>query len=203
DLCELAAYWPVPEDIQAARGRLTSVRRLLWAVAVRAAELTVPITVNDRLRGYRVGKPLSFDREFEKELPYSKMRAEVFKRLVGQAGRIDGILDPDTRLIYKRSPNGIVRGLTYVAPVLLAVGGGAIMWLLSVVAPKIGLPDGWHLERSGELIGAYVLVLSGAVLHLLVASAKQAQIGAIRVTPIANTLDWLHLRWPSVAQMLF
>jgi hypothetical protein len=46
-----------------------------------------------------------------------------------------------------------------------------------------------------ELLGAYLLVLAGAVLHLVVENVKQGQSGNVPILAIGDGLECLHLRW--------
>jgi hypothetical protein len=163
---------------------------------MRAAELVVPMRLNDRLAHYRVGKPLRFDQEFDHDLPDAAARQQLLERLTAQAGRISGIIDADAGLVYKISPNKTYRVLTYLSPLIFTVAGGLFLWLIASLDDwGIGIDDSWGLNNLGQLMTAYLLVLAGTVVHLLVESAKQQQVGTVAILPITDGLDWLHLRW--------
>ena len=47
---------------------------------------------------------------------------------------------------------------------------------------------------------AYLLVLGGALVHVIVAAGK---VQDVAVLPLGRTIEWLQIRWAAVAQTIF
>lgn len=177
-------------------GDIDVARRHVNAIVQRCAELVVPMKINDRIEGYRVGKPLDFEAEFAHDIPDPVMRRSVLDYVLRQQGRIHGIVDERTGQIYKQSPSAVYRMFTYLSPLLLTAASIGALLLIA----HLELPSSWGITSDAHLISLFALVGVGTAMHLLVESAKQYQLDNIRITPITNGLDWLHLRWVGVAQ---
>lgn len=178
----------------------TTAERLADARS-RAAQLAIPRRVPRRLENMRVGKPLNFNNEFKEQLPDPDRLAEVLAGL--EPYEIGGAVDVKAGLIYKMSTKRAYRLFTYLAPLLaLLIGGALLVGIANLGHLGVKLPDDWELSDAHQLIGAYLLVLAGAVIHLLVENIKQMQMSSVSILVISDGLDWLHLRWVGISLMV-
>jgi hypothetical protein len=188
--------WPTT-DAASADAVLTACKATAECLATaryRSAQLTIPREVSRKLEGMRVGKALDFNAEFKEELPDSERLAKVLTRL--EPYDIGGAIDVKAGLIYKMSTSRTYRIFTYFAPLLALLAGAALLvGIANLDHVGVDFPDGWELSDALTLIGVYLLVLSGAVIHLLVENVKQMQMRSIPILVISEGLDWLHLRW--------
>lgn len=167
----------------------------------RAAQLTIPREVPRKLEGMRVGKALNFNGEFKEELPDSEHLAKVLAGL--EPYDIGGVVDVKAGLIYKMSTNKAYRVFTYFAPLLALLAGAALLvGIANLRHLGVNFPDAWKLTDAHQLIGVYLLVLGGAVIHLLIENVKQMQMRSVPILVISDGLDWLHLRWVGVSLMV-
>lgn len=194
--------WPeIDEDSDSSVG---ATQRLLMRIHVRACELVLPDKIERRLDHYRLGKPLSLMDEFDHELPDDPaLRAAVIQRVIAQVGRVEnGIADPSNGVFYRRSSNALSRGFAYAAPGIAFILGGLALLLVAQFSDWFEFDSGWHLSNAQGMIGSYVVMVAGAIVHMLVESTKQSQSDNTKVTPITDGLDWLYLRWPGVVLSL-
>jgi hypothetical protein len=166
---------------------------ILTDVVLHCSKVTVPEEVEEQLIYLRVGKPLDFDDAFEEQLPDTEQRKRVLSGLKHK--RIGGWVDVGAGLIYRLPRSTVARVLTCIAPFLLALLAAALMYGV----PTLSLPSDWNLNKRWELVGAFGLVLLGAVIHLLVENVKQMQTRSLPIVAISDGIYWLNLRWLGLA----
>jgi hypothetical protein len=193
-------HWPGSRDPADALAESAAARPYLDTVVASAAEITVPPTLRDRLDQIAVGKPLDFHTTFKSELPKQAEREELLAALAAEEHDFRGIVDTGRGLVYKVSRSRTWRVLSYLSPLICAVLAGAFLVLVGNLDNLgVALSDSWHLNDVGALISAYVLVLAGTVIHLLVENVKQLQSRSVPILAIGDGLDWLHLHWAGLA----
>ncbi|HEU5063091.1 MAG TPA: hypothetical protein VFT79_08085 [Solirubrobacterales bacterium] len=198
---QVSADWPKmgSADLTAITKGIERSSKALQEVVLGCYRLTIPKDVERSLGDLSIGKSLDFDLKYKEEIPDEKVREEILAALSQR--RIGGWVDLKAGLIYRVSPQRSVRVLTYLAP-LLAVAA-AVLLLIGIANLKhlgIDLP-GTHLDDAKALVGAFLLVLGGAVIHLVVENVKQFQMDAAPIVAISNLLDWMHLRWAGISLM--
>lgn len=188
--------WPTT-DAASADALLTACKttaECLTTARYRSAQLTIPREVTRKLEGMRVGKALNFNSEFKEELPDADRLAKVLARL--EPYEIGGAVDVKAGLIYKMSTSRNYRIFTYFAPLLALLAGAALLvGIANLDHLGVDFPTDWKLSDALELIGVYLLVTLGALVHLGIENVKQLQTRSIPILVISEGLDWLHLRW--------
>ncbi|HYP54752.1 MAG TPA: hypothetical protein VEQ41_00405 [Solirubrobacterales bacterium] len=195
-LRELPAVWPHAASTAGAGSVAASIkeaRKILEDVVLHSSLITMPTEVRQELDVLRVGKSLDFHRVFAAELPNAKQRQQILDHL--KLTKICGWVDPASGLIYRLPRTTAARVFACLAPFLVALLAGAALWSFGF----IDVPDWETLESSGQLLGAYGLVLAGAVVHLGIESLKQAQSRSAPILAISDGIYWLILRWPWLA----
>ncbi len=200
---EVAGAWPhTGASVAAVTAAASRSRNTANELALACACLTIPLALEQRLRRKRVGAFLDFHREFAGELADAKQRTELLESLSEE--EIGGVVDADRGLVYRLSSNAFYRAFTYVSPLLFALGSAALLvGIGNLDNLGVDIGDNLHLNNVGQLIAAYLLVLAGVVLHLLVENVKQDQLGTAPVLAISDGLNWLHLRWAGLAWTVF
>ena len=190
-LSQLQDLWPAehPTDTASLLLAVKETRRILRKVIYHCGEITVPVEVKEQLETLRVGKPLDFEASFKSKIPRPTQRSQILAELKNQ--RIGGWVDEGAQLIYRLSAGAGARFLTCIAPFALALLGAGLMYLI----PTFSLPVAWNLGDRWQLAGAFGLVLSGAVIHLLVENIKQLQSRSVPIVAITDGIYWLNLRW--------
>jgi hypothetical protein len=197
---QLLADWPREDsDLATARQRIEQSSKTLDEVAFACCRLTVREDVKERLEEMKVGAAFSFEAEYKDRLPHRPERQRVLTDLAQR--RIWGWVDLKAESIYRISPSFWVRLLTYLAPVfsvLLAVT--ILIGIANLKHLDVDLSV-QHLTDAEELVSAFLLVLAGALIHLVVENVKQLQIRTAPIVAIGNTLNWMHLRWAGLSMM--
>lgn len=164
--------------------------KILREVVYYCSRVTIPTEVEEQLETLHVGKPLDFNATFKPKLPSAAQRKQILAGLKNR--RIGGWVDDGAGLIYKLSRDAPTRVLTCIAPFLLAALAAGFMYLI----PTFGLPGDWNLGNPRwQLVGAFGLVIAGAVIHLLVENVKQLQSRSVPIVAITDGVYWLNLRW--------
>lgn len=155
---------------------------------------TVPTRLEAHLRSYRPGQLLSFDAEFEDELPDPERRKKVLQYLYDHPTSVSGIVDVDAGTVLAISPKASRRRLSWlVSLVIAAVVVGA--------CAALGKWNGPGLRKEvdgGDLAAATSLVLLGMVAHVLVGALKDLRRAATdqrrRFASAGNWLLWGHAK---------
>jgi hypothetical protein len=193
------AGWPAESSktVSAINASINKTKADLEAVIFECCRLTIPDDVDRVLAGIGIGRSLDFE-GFKGELPDQAKRTQILSEL--SMLPISGWVDLKAGLIYKKSPNRAVRICTYFAPLLTAAAAiGLLIGIANLGHLGLSLPQGWHLSDAHQLVGAFLLVLAGAIIHLVIENVKQLQMRSVPILAIGNTLDWLHLRWVGVS----
>lgn len=190
-LSRLQDRWPegFPEEAAWLATAAKQSRKILQEVVYYCSKVTVPGDVEGDLANLRVGKPLDFGTAFKATLPDQEQRKQILTELSNR--HIGGWVDIAAELIYKLSPTRFGRIATCVAPFLLALVAAGLMYVI----PLFDLPSSWNLGEDWELVGAFGLVIAGAVIHLLVENVKQLQSRSVPIVAITEGTYWLNLRW--------
>lgn len=195
DISELLNRWPEASgannspDAAAICASAKDADAILAEIILHCSKVTVPEEVEEELIFLRVGKPLDFNDAFAELLPNAEQRKRVLSGLKHK--RIGGWVDVGAGLIYRLSRSRVSRALTCIAPFLLALLAAGLMYGI----PTLSLPEDWNLDDHWKLVGAFGLVLLGAVIHLLVENVKQLQTRSVPIVAISDGVYWLNLRW--------
>ncbi len=155
---------------------VNATRAKLERIQADAAELTIPKRLREHLDGMPVGKALGFHATFADELPDRGQRQALLERLSGYESVFGGVVDAKNGLVYKVSRSKTWRVLSYFSPLIFTVLAGGFLFLVgSLDNFGIDLSDDWHLNNRGKLLSAFILVLTGAVIHLIVENIEQLQ----------------------------
>jgi hypothetical protein len=188
---------PSSSAVTVVNASIAAAKRDLEDAVFNCFRLTIPADVELRLKTMRVGKPFDFE-ELKDELPDQAERTRLLSELSQRS--ISGWVDLKSGLIYKLSPNQGFRVFTYLAPLLAVIAAvGVLIGIANVGHLGLALPEGWHLDDAHQLVGAFLLVLVGAIAHLVVENFKQFQMNAVPIVAIGDFFDWLHLRWVGVS----
>ncbi len=200
-LPDLQNSWPKAETAPNAAAVTVAVKsssKALDELIFHCSMVTMPREVKRELDALRVGKPLDFHQTFAAQLPSAEHRNQLLQRL--KYSQICGWVDTASGLIYRLPQSGAARLFTCLAPFLVALLAGAGLWGFGF----IDMPSEWEgLENGGQLLGAYGLVLAGAVFHLLVENIKQEQIRSVPIGAISDGIYWLNLRWLGLSLTVF
>ena len=169
-------------------------------IPVSAGEArTIPATPMERfeaevmrhLEGMRVGQSLDLAALMPDELPDKATRDRALTHLQLHERQLQCIVDPKSGLIFKVSKRASVRFAAAIWPLV----GAALGWLVLFGAGQISALSAAHLDGTSVVTEAYLVVLAGAVLHVIVAAQKITDVG---VLPFSRGLDWLQLRWAAI-----
>ncbi len=200
-LPELENIWPkieTPPNAAAVTAAIKASSEMLNDLIFHCSMVTMPTEVKRELDALRVGKPLDFHQTFAAQLPDAEKRKQLLGRL--KYSRICGWVDTASGLIYRLPQSPAARAFTCLAPFLVALLVGVGLWGFGFVS----LPSDWDaLESGGQLLGAYGLVLAGAVFHLAIENLKQEQIGSAQIGAISDGIYWLNLRWLGLSLTVF
>jgi hypothetical protein len=187
-------HWP--EDDADAIANAERVGDVLEELIADAAAFTIPNRLKEALVGLAVGRALNFDTTFADELPDAKQRSALLARLAAYESLFHGAIDVENGVVYKMSPSRGWRVASYLSPLIFAALAGGFLALIGTLDQlQIRLDSEWGLDEVPPLLGAYLLVLAGALIHLVVENVKQAQSDKVPILAIGDGLEWLHLRW--------
>jgi hypothetical protein len=199
----VAAWPPVPAtaadvDLGRIRGGIADARGYLDALIFAAARLTIPSRLVESLARLRVGGRLDFHQAFADELPSREDRVRLLEYLARYPGSYQGLIDPESGLIFRIAGTTRRRLASYGFMALAVLGGVAIILVLTALAPAN--QSGWPFTpaRLPEFLGAYAALIAGAIAHIAVDSIKQYRSGKGSSQLLA--LDDLYL-WGHVHEM--
>ncbi len=183
-------------DTSARLGAIDQARGELQEAAETALDITAADEAEDALEGRRVGSVVAMADLFPELKGNLEWQKRLAARLKVRAPRL--FVDDERGYLYVESRTLMARIATYLAPLLWAALGAAVVlaphWLGLRLDAKQDFWSGWR-----DPLGAYALVLGGVVLHLLVAAQKEIQSKSGAPLPLGNPLDWLNTRWASIA----
>jgi hypothetical protein len=188
------AEWPQSAESVSA-DRLKRLTSGLDQAILDCEVLTLPQRLREHLASVGVGRSLKFDELIEDETVNDAQRDYLLRWLTPYGHEFGVVIDVKARLIYKLSTNRRWRIISYFSPVIWGLLGAALLaGIGNLHRLDVVPPDKWNLSDASQLLGAYVLVLIGAIIHLVVENLKQAQAGT-PVLAIDDFLAWLNLRW--------
>jgi hypothetical protein len=192
--------------------RVQRLRRRLGACRLATEPLVTsrPILVAQvrrALQGKFVGQAAPLDEVLGRTTLPNDARTRVIQELVSEEMALDGVVEPTTGAVYKISRNRAVQISTALLPIVFAFAGAGFLFLLTRADDWFGIPDkDWPNQLDSwqhGLLRTYVLVLVGALLHLVVERTKRLQDGiAANIVVAGQTLRWLHLRWLQISASL-
>lgn len=163
---------------------------ILNEVIFACCKVTIPDEVEEKLETIRVGKELDFHGVFDDTLPNTAQRVEILELLKHR--QLGGWVNPTTGVIYRISRGTGARVVTCLAPFVVAILVGAALYGFA----SLSFANEWDfLSDRWELVGAYGLVLAGAVFHLLVENLKASQTRLAPLLAVTDFVYWLNLRW--------
>lgn len=194
-----ALSWPSAPDADEVRPRLTRANAALREVEWQAGLISVPIRVNQHLRTKRIGGQLRFHDAFRDEIGDDEKRTALLGYLAQHPASFSGVVDVPTGVIYRVASQPWRRAASWVGLGLAAtVGGYLVIWLLTTGLAQLGLAGaiaGLGPDRAGELLGAYVAMLAGVLVHVVVDALKQSQrSGAGSFLALEDWFLWVHVR---------
>lgn len=151
----------------------------------------VETAVMGHLKAMRIGQSLDFGAFMADTLPDKATRDRALAHLQLHERELGCIVDPKSGLIFRVSKSWIGRFAAAIWPLVAA----ALGWLALFGAGQIGALDAANLNGTSAATKAYLVVLAGAALHVIVAGKKITDVG---VLPFSRGLDWLQLRWAAV-----
>ena len=193
-LGDVALDWPVPglaRDRLAAKVAATGSR--LQRVERQIALLEIERSVAAHLAGMRVGQALDAKRLTEDA---GADRATVLNHLQVHERELGCVVDVKSDQIFKVDTRPTIRAAAILWPILAA----ALGWAILVGLGEIGALKSLKLADHAEVTKAYVLVLGGALVHIIVAAGK---VQDVSILPLGRTIEWLQIRWAAVAQTIF
>jgi hypothetical protein len=178
------------------RANNAAAREVLGDIAWHAALVTVPQRVSQHLRLLRVGGQLKFDESFSDELPDAADSLRMLQYLKAHPTAISGIVDVENGVIYAASPSSSRRfGSVGMLLALLLVGIAIIRVATAGFPPFIASNWLFPSDRFADLVGAYVLLLVGAAIHIVIDAIKQQQrSGPGAFLALDDWFLWIHVR---------
>jgi hypothetical protein len=194
-----AVSWGNAPDAEEVRPRLVRAAAALREIEWQAGLISVPIRVNQHLQTKRIGGQLRFHDAFRDEIGDDERRTALLSYLAEHPASFSGVVDVPTGVIYRVAPQPWRRAASWIGLGLAAtVGGYAVIWLLTAGLEAVGLGasiPGLGPGRAGELLAAYVGMLAGVLVHVVVEALKQAQRrGSGSFLALEDWFLWVHVR---------
>lgn len=188
-----ALGWPRPEQSgDEILQRAEKTDKQLSNLVRQCGIMTIPHRVNDHLRQLRVGQPLDFHLAFKDELPLLVDRQEVLHYLAAHPKAVEGVVDMERGLIHRTSPSKGRQAVSGGVLVFLPVLGGILLWLATQF-----FIDSPNEPAFNAYLLAYIALLAGGVVHILVGAIKQARSGQ-NLLALSDWWLWLHAKEPSL-----
>jgi hypothetical protein len=199
-LHQLEEEWPVQPPDDATVARADAAEATVGELNYAAIEFCAVGDLNDALSGIHTGKSINLDDRFSASLPSSTDRDKLIAYLKSVERDLNGVVDDKSRLAYRTPPTLWLRFLACMSPLLFfAAGGGFLVLISNFDNWELISAKNWPLSNSGAVVGAYLLVSAGAILHLIVENVKQLQSKQVPILAIGDFLTWLELRWAGLA----
>jgi hypothetical protein len=195
-LHKLREQWPILPPDNGTATRALAAEATVAELNYAAVKFCAVGELDDALCGIHTGKSVNLDDCFSSSLPSASDRNQLIAHLKGVERDITGVIDEKNRLAYRTPPTLLLRFLACLSPLLFFLAGGGLLFLISKF-DKWGLisAKNWPLGDSGAVVGAYLLVSAGAIMHLTVENVKQLQSKQVPILAIGDLLTWLELRW--------
>ena len=170
-LFELMDKWPEVNALDAAAQDAAQAQKIVDKITYAGVEFCAADDLTKALDGLHVGKSLNIDeQEFAQNLRTAFDRDKLVKYLKGNESRIDnGVVDVASHLAYRTPKNVFAKISACVAPLLFfAAGAGLLLFVSRFDNWGFGPGPNWPLSHGAPLLGAYLLVTGGVIVHLLV-----------------------------------
>ncbi|HEX8220525.1 MAG TPA: hypothetical protein VF914_15135 [Chloroflexia bacterium] len=168
-------------------------RRLVFEIG----QITIPGRLQDWLNSARTGYYIPFHPVFEDEVPDREDRVKILNAISWASNRLKGgIIDLSSGLVYKYSDRGLVQVMSALGVVLALAVSTLILVLIginfNVKLGSINWPLNWNigLGNVSALVGAWVAMLAGILVHMGVSFAKRAQ-SAVDLPPVLAPVEFL------------
>jgi hypothetical protein len=173
--------------------QITKASELLDELILQIGKLTIPIRINQHLEELRIGQTLEFHLEFSDELPKLEDRQKILRHLQSHPEVIDGVVDPESGLIYHASPRKMRWLLSYILIVMFISIGVLLIFLLRT----------WNIlpasQSLGDLMRGYFAIIIGGIAHVGIDALKQARTNKGQsFTALEDWLLWIHVKELSI-----
>jgi hypothetical protein len=199
-LHQLQEQWPARPADDTTVTRTVTAETTVGELNYAAVEFCAVGELNDAFSGIHTGKPINLDERFSATLPSSADRDKLIAYLKSEERNLTGVINVTNRLAYRTPPTLLLRFFACLSPLVFFAAGGGLLFLISKF-DSWGLisAKSWPLGSSGAVVGAYLLLSAGAILHLIVENVKQLQSKQTPILAIGDLLTWLELRWAGLA----
>ena len=194
-----AVTWGASPDADEVQPPLLRAAAALREIEWQAGLISVPIRVNQHLQTKRIGGQLRFHESFRDEIGDDERRTALLAFLAQHPASFSGVVDVPTGVIYRVATQPWRRAASWIGLGLAAtLGGYAVIWLVTAGLDAVGLGasiPGLGPGRAGELLAAYVGMLAGVLIHVVVEALKQAQRrGSGSFLALEDWFLWVHVR---------
>jgi hypothetical protein len=151
--------------------------------------LTVPRRVKLHMESLKPGYALDFHEEFDDEFCSKEQASELLRFLARHPAYLQGIVDAENGRIFKADPKGM-RWPSYFRIFGAAFLGGLITLLaITIFKGELKLPVMDTLLYMSQYALPFILILGGAVAHIIVGAVKESQ--SETKHPLKAVDDWL------------
>lgn len=189
--------WPgEQETTDVVTNKLKAIELWLHEIGWHCGYVTIPTRVNEHLGGMRPGQTLDFNRTFSDELPQKKDRDEILKYLKDHPLDIEGITDAEQGMIYRVAHSSLARILSCICIIAFMAFGLVLVWINCSIDSWLPSSN-WPVKASqlSSFLAAYIFVLLGSFLHVVIASFKQARSGGNQpFTALEDFVLWIHVK---------
>jgi hypothetical protein len=175
------SHWPqwapthaAEADLAGLKSDLADAVRDLHELIILVGKATIPYRLERWLEDVRVGGQLDFAAAFKDELEQQADQRAILEFLASAPAASGGLIDVPTGRIYRISPSRRRQWRSYLLMASVVIAGGVLVWLLCVWGPSWNVA-GWPFSRQrlNDMLIAYVAVLAGGLLHILIDALKE------------------------------
>ena len=171
------------------------MRPYLNEVVYWSSFVTIPYRINEHLDTLYQGQPLDFHAMFADELPDKDQRTKLLGFLKAHPASVTGVIDVERGVILKASPRG-KRTLSGLLPVVAAAAGAPTLYLYALATRSVEVKND---ALAAYLVSTYILVVAGAILHVVLDALKQWRGGDRGFSAMGDWFAWLDVkRGPNV-----
>jgi hypothetical protein len=189
--------WPTEQQtLDEVTRKIPEIENCLQEIIWHCGFVTIPPRVNEHLVGIRVGQAMDFHKNFTDELPEKKDRDEILKYLKDHPLDIEGVTDVQDGVIYRAAHNPRARLASFGRIAGLLLLGVPLVWIACHAGDWLDL-SGWPVrgDQLHSFFIAYIFVLLGGFLHVLIAAFKQARSGKEHAfTALEDFVLWVHVK---------
>jgi len=205
---EALTSWPQDQEEYIAQlsQRLPKLVAALDAIIYDCGLITLPSRICDHLALMPIGGSLGFREAYEDELPKPEDQRRFLQYLSLYPGFVEGLVDVENGSIYRADSRGWRRALSLWVTLAIALLGFGVLWGARILGETFNLSD-WPftLQRSSELLSAYLFLLLGAAGHVVVNMLKKDRAENASTRGLADWLLRVHVKetsfWASAATL--